>query len=263
MFYAYYELTGQPFEEWVPAEKLLTDERFASGLERLEYFAAAGLVALVTGPTAVGKTSLLRLFLSRLPANRFQVAKVDLAALESAHLLRLMVQALNEKPKTGKDRLFSLLLGKMRATDRTTLLVVDDAHLLGEAALTDLRLLVCAGLEEQRAVRLLLCGQDGLRATLSRQTLADLSNRVTVRVHLGTLTRDQSVCHLDHRLRLYGGTEKVFSAEAKTRLHELSGGLPRRLNNLGTLCLIQGAAKKQKQIGVELVDLAAQELAIL
>lgn len=118
-------------------------------------------------------------------------------------------------------------------------------------------------MEETRAIRLLLAGQDGLLATLSRQTLADLQNRVTVRIHLGPLTKDQSICHLDHRLRTHGGTDKVFSDEAKVRMHELTGGLPRHLNNLGTLCLIQGAGKKQKQIGPGLVDEAARELSIL
>ncbi|MCU0585931.1 MAG: AAA family ATPase [Desulfobacterales bacterium] len=259
MFYDFYGLTGLPFEEWLIPEKLLPDPRFAKGSERLEYFAEAGLAALLTGPTGVGKTSLWRLFLSRLPANRYQPVIVTLSALESACLLRLMVVALNEKPRTGKDRLFSLILNKLRASDRATLLIVDEAHLLGEMALTDLRLLLCAGLEERLQIRLLLSGQDGLLSTLSRQTLADLRNRVTVRVHLGPLSRDQTVCYLDHRIKAFGGTEKLFAEEAKMRMHDHTGGIPRLLNNLATLCLIQGASKKQKQINVALVDEAARE----
>lgn len=130
MFYTFYGLTGLPFEEWVAPGKMLADERFTKGLERLRYFGEAGLAALLTGPTGVGKSSLLRMFLSELPSNRFQVVSLMLSGLESANLLRLIVLALNEKPKTGKDRLFSLILGKVRATDRTTLLVLDEAHLL-------------------------------------------------------------------------------------------------------------------------------------
>lgn len=263
MFYESYGLQGMPFEEWLAPDKLLGDDRFAKGAERLAYFGEAGLAALLTGPTGVGKTTLWRMFLARLPANRFQTVAVTLSALESASLLRLIVLALNERPKTGKDRLFSLILNKVRATERITVLVVDEAHLLGESALTDLRLLVCAGLEETHRMRLLLAGQDGLLATLSRQTLADLSNRVTVRIHLGPLTKDQTICYLDHRLKVFGGTEKVFAEEAKGRLHDHSGGIPRLINNLATLCLIQGAAKKQKQIHSVLVDEAARELRMI
>lgn len=260
MFYESYGLTGLPFEERLPPEKLLTDERFARGLERFDYFAQSGLVALLSGPTGTGKSSLLRLALSRLPANRFLPLVVQQGSLESASVLRLLVQTLNEKPRIGKDRLFAQILQKVRSSDRTTLLMVDEAHLLGELALTDLRLLVCAGAETSPPLRLLLCGQDGLLHTLARQSLADLLNRVSVRIHLGALSKDQTSCYIDHRLKNVGGSDKLFADEAKTRIHDFAGGIPRVINNLATLCLIHGAAKKLKQITPALVDDAVHEL---
>ena len=263
MFYDFYNLTALPFEEHLAPDKLLADERFARGAERLDYFAHAGLVALLTGPTGVGKSSLLRLFLSRLPSNRYHPLLLQQTALESASLLRLVVQTFNEKPRSGKDRLFAQILAKTRAADRTTLLLIDEAHLLTESALIDLRLLVCAGQDETPRLRLLLCGQDALLQTLSRQNLSDLLNRITVRMHLAPLTKDQTACYLDHRLKLVGGSDKLFAEEAKTRLHDFAGGVPRLLNNLATLCLIQGAGKKQKLINAALVDEAAHELRML
>jgi transposase InsO family protein len=189
--------------------------------------------------------------------------RLQQTALESASLLRLLVQTFNEKPRTGKDRLFAQILAKTRAADRVTLLLIDEAHLLSETALVDPRLLLCAGLDETPRLRLLLCGQDGLLHTLARQSLADLLNRVTVRVHLAPLTKDQSACYLDHRLKLAGGSDKLLGDDAKARLHDYAGGVPRLLNNLATLCLIQGAAKKQKLINAALVDEAARELRML
>ena len=63
-----------------------------------------------------------------------------------------------------------------------------------ETVLTDLRLLLCAGLGNMPRLRLRLCGQDGLLQTLARQSLADLLNRVTVRVHVAPLSKDQTAC---------------------------------------------------------------------
>jgi general secretion pathway protein A len=261
VFHDFYGLTALPFEERTAPDKLLADERFAKGLDRLDYFLQAGLAALVTGPTGVGKSSLLRLFLSRLAANQYHPILLQQTAMEAASLLRLLVRTLGEKPKCGKDRLFAQILDKTRAGDRIALLLVDEAHLLGEAALTDLRLLLAA--DEAPKLRLLLCGQEGLLHTLGRQSLADLLNRVSVRVHLAPLTKDQTACYLDHRLKSVGGSEKLFTDEAKARLHDLAGGLPRLLNNLATLCLVHAAAKKQKQITPPFVDAAAQELRLL
>jgi len=263
MFYDFYSLSGLPFEERLAPDKLLADERFARGLERLDYFAHAGLAAILTGPTGVGKSSLLRLFLARLPVNRYQTLLVQQTPMEASSLLRLLVRTLNEKPGFGRDRLFTQILNKTQAAERSTLLLIDEAHLLKEAALTDLRLLLCAGLDEAPHLRLLLCGQDDLLQTLSRQSLADLLNRVTVRIHLAPLSKDQTVCYLDYRLKTVGGSDKLFGDDAKARLHDYAGGIPRLLNNLATLCLIQGAARKQKLINVALVDEAARELRML
>jgi len=264
LFYDFYGLNGLPFEERLAPEKLLTDERMAKGLDRLEYFLQAeGLAALLTGPTGVGKTSLLRLFLGRLPVNRYQSLLLSLTTLDSSCLLRMISIALGEKPGIGKDRLFAISLDKIRGSDRFTVLILDEAHLLTEDALTDLRLLLCAAPDNPPKLRMVLCGQDSLLHTLGRQTLADLLNRVAVRVHLAALSKDQTACYIDHRLLAAGGTDKLFSDEAKDRLHDYAAGVPRILNNLATLCLIQGAAKKQKHLTPALVDEAAQELRLL
>lgn len=264
MFHDFYGMSALPFEERTTPDKLLADERFAKGLDRLDYsLHSGGLAAVLTGPTGVGKSSLLRLFLSRLPGNRYQPLLLQQTALESASFLRLVVTAMGEKPRSGKDRVFAQILAKARVNDRITLLVVDEAHLLNELALTDLRLLLCAGNEDSARLRLLLCGQDCLLHTLARQNLSDLLNRVCVRIQLGPLTPDQTACYLDHRMTAVGGSEKTLTDDAKRRLHDYAGGVPRILNNIATLCLIQGAVKKQKQITPALVDEAAQELRLL
>lgn len=264
MFHDFYGMSSLPFEERTAPDRLLADERFAKGLDRLDYaLHSGGLAAVLTGPTGVGKSSLLRLFLSRLPGNRYLPLLLQQTALESSSFLRLIVAAMGEKPRSGKDRVFAQILAKARVNDRITLLLVDEAHLLNEVALTDLRLLICAGNEEAPRLRLLLCGQDTLLHTLARQSLSDLLNRICVRIQLGPLTPDQTACYLDHRLRSVGGPEKVLPDDVKRRLHDYAGGVPRILNNLATICLIQGAAKKHKQITLTLVEEAAQELRLL
>ena len=105
-------------------------------------------------------------------------------------------------------------------------------------------------------------GQRGLNNMIARKSLADLVNRITVRYQLFALTKDQTVCYIDHRLKHASGGEKLFQEEAKEKIHDYAGGIPRVINNLATICLIQGAAKKQKCINEAIVDEAAAELRV-
>ncbi len=260
MFTDYYNLNDLPFAEGKSIAPILRDERFENGLARLAYFLKGGNLAILTGPTGVGKSSLLNYFADGLPGNRYQVIYLHLTHVKSTSLLRMIVTALGEKPRMGKDRLFGQILQKVSDGDQVTILSIDEAHLLSEESLVDLRLLLSSGEDN---LKLVLAGQNGLHTTLSRSSLADLVNRITVRLHLAPLTRDQTVCYIDHRITRTGGTEKLIDGSAKEKIHEYTGGVPRAINNLATISLIQGEAKKQKRITEALVDDAAAEMRIL
>lgn len=260
MFTEFYALSELPFAEGKSIESILRDERFENCMARLEYFLKGGNLAILTGPTGVGKSSLLHYFAHSLPGNRYQVIYLHLTHVKSTSLLRMMVTALGEHPRVGKDRLFAQILKKVSTCEQVTILTIDEAHLLSEESLVDLRLLLSTG---ENNLKLILAGQNGLHTTLTRSSLSDLVNRITVRLSLAPLTRDQTLCYLDHRITRVGGTEKLIDGTAKEKIHEYTGGVPRAINNLATTSLIAGAAKKQKRITEALVDEAAAEMRTL
>ena len=263
MFAQAFSLNTMPFEEHISTDRTLNDERFNEALNRLEYFAEYGLVALMTGPTGVGKSCLINRFLDTLPAHRYQPLYLHISRVESAAMLRMIVAALDERPSLGKDRLFRQILDKTRESDRTAMIVIDDAHLLNEGTLTDLRMLVSAPQGNPPSIKLLLCGQPSLSKLLSRASLADLLNRICVRCHLRALTKDQTVCYIDQRLKASGGSDQLFGMDAKHLIHDHTGGIPRQINNLATTCLIHAASKELKHINDTLVVEAAAELRLL
>jgi len=254
MFLDHFKMTAHPFCEHPRGEQLLRDDRMAQGLARLEYLATDGAVGLLTGPSGVGKSSLLRLFIESLSRRRYRPLYLHLTHLQTSALLRLIVAALGEKPKLGKDRLFLQILQAAQNTDKTTLLVVDEAHLLAPDALTDLRLLVSSGLDAAPPLKLVLSGQDTLHALLSRASHADLVQRVAVRYHLRPFTSDQTAAYIDFRLRAAGASDKLFETEAKTLIHEYASGLPRPINNIATACLLNAATRRQSKITETLVN---------
>lgn len=263
MFTEPFQLNAMPFEEHIEADRILDDERFTQALDRLAYFAGHGLVALLTGPTGVGKSCLLERFLHTLPAHRYQPLYLHISRVDAAAMLRMIVTALGERPSLGRDRLFRQILDRTREAERITVLAIDDAHLLGETTLTDLRLLVSAPASATPALKLLLCGQPALIKLLARASLADLLNRVCVRCSLRPLSKEQTLAYIDRRLKAAGGAETLFDSAAKEIIHEHTGGVPRAINILATTCLIHAASRQLKRITETLVVEAAAEMRLL
>lgn len=260
MFTAHFKMTQQPFLERQPIDSILRDERLSEGLARLKYLAESGSIGLLTGQTGVGKSTLLRLFVHSLSPNRYQPIYLSLTHVEtSGSLLKLLVTSLGETPRRGKERLFLQILEKVEKSEHTTLLIVDEAHLTPSAALTDLRLLVSAGLDEAPSLKILLSGQEQLRHELKQASHADLVHRISVRYHVRALTAEETADYIDSQMKAAGSSEKVFEEEAKRLLHDYGSGVPRQINSYATACLLNASAKNLQKISAALVNETASE----
>ena len=108
-------------------------------------------------------------------------------------------------------------------------------------------------------LKMLLVGQEPLRAALRRAQHADLANRISVRHHLRPLSREQTCRYIDYQLSQAGGDAKLFDDSVKTAIHDFTGGVPRQINNLATACLLQATARKVLRIDDALFQHAAGE----
>jgi len=253
MFLNQFKMSGHPFQESPPIEWILKDPRISQSLARLEYFSQQGTLALVIGQTGVGKSTLLRLFIQKLSRNRYRPVYLHFTGINSTALLRLIVTQLGESPRRGKDALFLQIFDRTRNGDLTTILIIDEAHLIDPRALTDLRLLVSSAVDTNIPLKIVLSGQESLARILACASLRDLVNRITVRSHLVALTKDQTVSYIDYRMRCAGSNEKVFEPEAKNLIHDYASGIPRQINNIATACLLNAVARNLNKINESLV----------
>lgn len=254
MFLHHFKMSAHPFQESPPLDWILNDDRFSQSLARLEYFSNQGSLALVIGQTGVGKSTLLRLFIQSLSKNRYRPVYIHHSGINPAAILRLIVTELGEAPKCGKDRLFLQIIERCRKNDLTTVLLIDEAHLIDPQALTHLRLILSSALEADLPVKMVLSGQEPLARLLCRTSLSDLSNRVSVRCHLHPLSKDQTLAYIDSRVRCAGGCEKAFDPEAKSLIHDYASGIPRQINNIATACLLHAAARNLQKVDESLVN---------
>jgi general secretion pathway protein A len=248
MYLEHLQLKSQPFAEHAVVAALWQDQRMEEGLARLEYLLQCGQLGLITGPSGVGKSALLKRFLHGLPPQRCQALYCHLSHLPSAGLLKLVVTQLGETPRRGYEQ----ILAAASRAEGALLLIFDEAHLLDADALTDLRLLISSALDVRPPLKLLLVGQDPLRAVLRRTQHADLVNRISVRYQLRPLSREQTCRYIDFQLAQAGGDPKLFDDSVKVAIHDFVNGVPRQVNNLATACLLQATARNVRRIDDEL-----------
>jgi general secretion pathway protein A len=262
MYLEHFKLNQQPFCEHAALSALWHDQRADEALARLQYLLTHGVLGLMTGPSGVGKSALLKRFLNNLP-QQCETVYCHLSHIPSSGLLKLVTTNLGEPPRRGKERLYEQILERAQRAEGALLLVFDEAHLLSSEALTDLRLLVSSAMEVGPPLKILLSGQEMLRATLKRTQHADLLNRVSVRVHLRPLTKDQTLRYIDYQLDRAGGDAKLMDDSVKGAIHDYTGGLPRAINNIATACLIHACGKKLARVDDAIFQYAANEFQLM
>lgn len=240
MYQEHFKLKRQPFSEHAAVSSLWIDQRMKEALARLAFLVDHAALGLVTGPSGVGKSALLKCFLDKVP-QRCEAVYCHLTHLPSSGLLKVLVAQMGEVPRRGKDRLFEQIYQAAKRVEGTLLLVIDEAHLLDGDALTDLRLLVSSAIDVA-PLKILLVGQPALRAVLKRSQHADMLNRVNVQYQLRPFTKEQTGCYIDIQMKQAGGPEDVFDVSVKELIHDFTGGVARQINNMATACLLQASA---------------------
>lgn len=227
---------------------------------RLSHAVEAGhRLAVLGGATGLGKTRVLRQALteSRTPARRVSLvtSPVDEAALIGglADGLRLRSPVGDASPsacwRALEQGIRICALQGMRAV-----LAVDDGRALAVAdgAGHLYRLVRLGGVVGCPVTVLLVDGQEE-----GRDPLADADWTLAVKVK--PLTRTEAEAYLTARLAAAGDGDSPFTARAIARLHLLSGGVPRGLNRLASLCLMAGAIRGLEAVSSELVDTVVSE----
>lgn len=262
MYEAFYGFRERPFSLVPDPEFLYLSPQHRLARAYLEYGLSrrTGVVVL-SGDIGTGKTTLIRDLLARLPRRQRLAVLYQTATLSGEELLDLVLLEFGLRGQfAGRAARLGALnrfLSQALAQGEPAVLIVDEAQNLGTGALEEVRLLSNLTQGKEPLLQIILVGQPGLRRLLSRPELRQLAQRVTVHYHLEPLDAAETAAYIRHRLRVAGGPEDLFTEAALRRLHELTGGVPRRINTLCDLLLVAGFAEGRRQVDVDLVEQVA------
>ncbi|KQW38183.1 ExeA family protein [Rhizobacter sp. Root404] len=271
MYAPFFGLKHEPFSIAPDPRYLFMSERHREALAHLLYGVnGGGGFVLLSGEIGAGKTTVCRCFLEQIP-RRTNVAYIFNPKLTVPELLQSVCEEFGiPKPApahggepTVKDYLDPLneFLLKTHAVGQNNVLIIDEAQMLSAEVLEQLRLLTNLETNERKLLQIILIGQPELRDLLARPELEQLAQRVIARYHLGALTEDETERYIRHRLSVAGMTVAMpFDAKSMQRIHELSRGVPRRINLLCDRALLGAYASGKGQVDRAIVDKAGAEV---
>jgi type II secretory pathway predicted ATPase ExeA len=213
-------------------------------------------VLLLTGQPGTGKTLLCHCLLDRLAAGTNTVLLTNSHLRDRAGLLQAILFDLSLPYEARSEQELRLaltdhLLANL-AHNRSTILLVDEAHHLSADLLEELRLLGNVEARSGKGLQVILVGQPHLADRLQAPELLALRQRIVVRLELETLPLQEAADYLLHHLRAAGGRpEAVVSDEALEVLARGTCGVPRLLNQAANQAFTLASGAGVTQVDVE------------
>jgi type II secretory pathway predicted ATPase ExeA len=221
---------------------------FFDGAERgatLEALAYAVLhdegIVKVSGEVGSGKTMLCRMLMERLPreVETIYLATPSLARDEILHAIADDLELkLSDRRSVALRELQEHLI-TLYGAGRRVVILIDEAHVMPEDTLEQVRLLSNLESSRHKLLQMVLFGQPELDATLAKASLRQLRDRITHSFRMRPLAAAEVAKYLAFRMRAagYRGPD-VFAPRAANRIARASGGLTRRINILADKALL-------------------------
>src|SRR5436190_1937016 len=270
MYERFFGLADAPFRLTPDPRYLFLSPKHAEALAHLKLGLreSSGFVC-ITGDVGTGKTTLLRAFLAGLgpetasayifnpPVSAFALLKTingELGLFTATRSRKKLVDALN------------VHLLAQREAGRRSLVVIDEAQALSIDVLEQLRLLSNLETTTEKLLRIVLAGQPQLRALLLHPELVQLNQRITLRWHMGPLSRRGTVAYVLHRLRIAAGGDpppRIFTRPALRLVYRISRGVPRVVNMVAHRSMVAAFAAERRVVNAACVRQAYREIGAL
>jgi len=243
LYLEHFGLTEPPFRITPHTDFFFDGADRGATLEALIYAVLhdEGIVK-VSGEVGSGKTMLSRVLMERLPEH---VVTIYLAtpSLKSDEILHAIADdlelSLSAERRSVALRELQEHLIQLYGAGRRVVILIDEAHVMPEDTLEQVRLLSNLESNRHKLLQIVLFGQPELDETLAKASLRQLRDRITHSFRMRPLAVPEVSKYLSFRMRAagYRGPE-VFTPRAVRLLARASGGLTRRINILADKSLL-------------------------
>jgi len=265
VFEKYYGFRIRPFSKTPDPKFLFLSRSHEEALARLQYAVEEREIALLTGEVGCGKTTITRALMDTMENCRFIV--ILNPRLTSHDLIRLISKRFNcEIGSQDKGMLLESIYEKVYEDHKSGIIpviIIDEAHLIPyRETFEEIRLLTNFQLDDKNLLSLILVGQPELRRKLDMPVLLALKQRIGISYHLNPLSEEEIKAYIEYRVKAGGREKPLFTDNAINSIYRYSRGIPRVINSLANMALLEGLARDAELIDEEIVCSAAMEIGL-
>lgn len=263
MYYEYWGLEKPPFDN-VPDPSMYVESHASVENTIAETIFAIEegdeCIAVIVGDIGLGKTMSLRMTLDSLNQEKYKIAFITNPSIPFAQLLREIIGQLTgkiceEKRKVNLLEIFNKILFETIDEGKKVLIFIDEANAMTPTNLESLRLLTNMQDDNRNLFTIVLAGQMELARRLEHPKRANLFQRIGIYNQLNKIdSAELAKEYVETRLKLSGGTKKIFTEDVYRYLWEYSeNGVPRLINKICKLCLKAGETNNLDEIDGEII----------
>jgi len=259
----HFGLRDVPFPKAASEACLLRHPPLIETMERLRFAVNRDSPALLVAESGCGKSTATALFARSLDAASYNVLYICLTTVKPFGFVSQIAAATGLRPGRFKGEVAASLIAHLRSLPKRTVLLVDEAHLLPDDSLEDLRLLTTDDFDRKSPFAPILAGQPLLKDRLGEPQHYALAQRIGVRLRLRPLNESELALFLEKHLKAVGARSNPFEPDAMAVIFHHSRGIPRLVQNIAIEALIATMAAGKKTVDATSVQQAVVDMEAL
>ncbi len=262
MYERFFEMEHTPFVRNLPADRLYTSPKIEDAIGRLRYTVDNQRFSVVIADPGCGKSTLMRMFVERLPKEKCLPLYLSDSKLTPRWLYAGLLDQMGLEAKINRGdskRILQRQVESIRSSQgKSVVCILDEAHLLDKETLEEFRFLLNRNFDSESPIALILVGQRELwEQKLRLQTYAAIRQRIYMRIVLEHLERSEVHGYISSHLNYAGCKQELFTSDAEEEIYKVSGGIPRQINDVCEKTLLYAFQQQKRLIDGHMVRFVA------
>jgi len=259
----YYEMIGltkEPFSMAPDPEFFYQSKSHGECLNRLEISLRLNRgLNVIIGDIGTGKTTISRLLLGRFVdfGENYKFYLILDPTWKDNQEFLMYLQKLFGIKASGPlqidmmDQIENFLIDNTLKSRKYIVLIVDEGQKMGPEQIEIIRTLLNFETNDKKLIQVIILAQPEFRGLLDKHE--NFRDRIAFGYTINPMEREDTVKFIDHRLKVAGNSEEIFTLEARELIYEQTKGFPRKIVVLCHNLIIDMLTLNKKRVDSSMV----------